>query len=153
MKTIPTQSKGVSTIAKRTTSRLMLWALALNAAWEWVQCAFLYDMNGSPLWKGVVWMLAATVADGFIVLAVVKLAAWLGGKNSIAAPDAKGWGALLCVGLTAGLLVEWLALALNLWSYGPLMPTLQLLGVKVGVAPLAQMALLPTLSLWLATRH
>lgn len=133
--------------------RLLLWALALNAAWEWAQCALLYEMNGSPVWKGAVWMLAATVADGFIVLAVVRLAAWLAGRNFSTAPDAKGWAVLLAVGLAAGVLVEWTARGLKLWNYGPLMPTLLLVGATIGLAPLAQMALLPALSLWLTTRR
>ena len=124
----------------------------MNAVWEWVQCGLFYDMSDPPLWKGAVWMLAATVADVFIVLAVVRLAAWLAGNN-FGAPDVKGWTALLGVGLAAGVLVEWVARGLKLWDYGPLMPTLQLAGATVGLAPLAQMALLPALSLWLATRR
>jgi len=80
-----------------TTGRLLLWGLALNAAWEWLQCTFLYDMSGSAVWKGAVWMSAATVADGFIVLAVAGIATLLSGKRRLDAPDAKGWAALLGV--------------------------------------------------------
>jgi hypothetical protein len=135
------------------TGRLLLWSLALNAVWEWAQCAFLYDMNGSALWNGSVWMLAATVADVFLVLAVVRSAAWLAGKSSFATAEAKGWAALLGIGLTAGILVEWAARGLMLWNYGALMPALHLGGVTVGLAPIAQMTLLPALSVWLATRR
>jgi len=92
-------------------------------------------MNGSTLWKGVMWMSAAVVADGFIVLAVASISARLAGKRCLDAPDTKGWAALLGVGLTTGVFLEWLARVLNLWKYGPLMPTL------------------PALCVWLVTRR
>jgi len=53
--------------------------VGIKVVWEWVQCAYLYDMSGSTLWKGAVWMSAATVADGFLMLAVAGIAALLGG--------------------------------------------------------------------------
>jgi len=143
----------MNVIISRMTGRLLLWGLALNAAWEWVQCTYLYDMSGSALWKGAVWMSAAVVADGFIVLAVTSIAARLDGKSHLAAPDAKGWLALLSIGLAAGVFLEWVARVLNLWNYGPLMPTLSVAGVTVGLAPIVQMTLLPALSVWLATRR
>ena len=143
----------MKTLTSRTTWCLLLWGLALNAAWEWAQCAYLYDMSGSTVWKGAVWMSAAVVADGFIVLAVAGLAWLLNGKRRLAAPDAKGWAALLGVGLAAGVFLEWVARVLNLWNYGPLMPTLPVGGVTVGLAPLVQMTLLPAFCVWLATRR
>jgi hypothetical protein len=43
------------------------------------------------------------------------------------------------------------ARALGHWSYTSLMPTLSVLGVTVGIVPIAQITLLPALSLRLAT--
>ncbi len=140
-------------ITSRTTGRLLLWGLAFNATWEWAQCTYLYDMSGAAWGKGAVWMSAAVVADGFIVLAVAGIAARLGGNRREIAPDAKGWLVLLSVGLASGVFLEWLARLLNLWSYRPLMPTLSVAGVSVGLAPIAQIGLLPALCVWLATRH
>jgi len=133
--------------------RLLLWALAVNAVWEWVQCALLYDMKGSPMGKGTEWMVVATVVDAFIVLAVVGLASWIAGKHQVTTPDARGWVALIGVGLAAGILLEWLARVLNLWNYGPLMPTLPVMGVTVGLAPIVQVVVLPALSVVLAMRR
>ena len=53
-------------------------------------------------------------------------------------------------GLACGVLVEWAARALGLWRYGPLMPTVNVFGAAIGLTPLAQMLLLPALSVRIA---
>jgi hypothetical protein len=50
----------------------------------------------------------------------------------------------------AGLLVEWAARSLSLWGYGPLMPTVNVFGAAIGLAPVVQMLVLPALSVRIA---
>ena len=130
--------------------RIALAGLILNAAWEAVQCAFLYEMNGGWM-QGLPWMLGAVLGDVLLILGVFWGAALLVGKRRVAPPDALGWCVLLGLGLAAGLLVEWTARALNLWKYGPLMPTAEVFGAAIGLAPIVQMLVLPALSVRIAT--
>ena len=135
--------------------RIALAGLVLNAAWEFAQCGLLYEMNapeGTPLsWmRGWLWMLAAVLGDVVLVLGVFWGAARLVGRRRVAPPDTVGWCALLLLGLTAGLLVEWAARSLSLWRYGPLMPTFNVFGATIGLAPIVQMLVLPALSVRIA---
>lgn len=135
--------------------RVALAGLILNAAWEFVQCGLLYEMNapkGASLsWmQGWPWMLGAVLADVLLVLGVFYGAALLVGRRPVEPPDALGWCALLGIGLIFGLLVEWAARSLNLWRYGPLMPTVNVFGAAIGLAPIVQMLLIPPLSVRIA---
>ena len=57
---------------------------------------------------------------------------------------------LLGLALPLAVVPERAALALDLWRYRPAMPTVRVLGRDVGLAPVAQIALLPALSVALA---
>jgi len=110
---------------------------------EFAQCGLLYEMNGG-------WMLGATLADVALVLGIFAGAALLVGKQRVTPPDAVGWCALLLLGLATGLLVEWAARSLGLWRYWPLMPTAEVFGAAIGIAPVVQMLLIPPLSVRIA---
>jgi len=125
-------------------------ALILNAAWEFAQCGLFYEMNGGWM-QGWPWMLGAILGDVVLVLGVFYGATVLVGKRRVEPPDALGWCALLLLGLIFGLLVEWAARSLHLWSYGPLMPTVNVFGAAIGIAPIVQMLLIPPLSIRIAT--
>jgi hypothetical protein len=62
--------------------------------------------------------------------------------------SSRGWITTLALGLAAGVLLEWFARALDLWSYSVLMPTLIVAGETVGLAPIIQVAVLPAASLY-----
>ncbi len=130
--------------------RLAGWAFVLNTMWEFGQCVFLFDMWDWPFWKATLYMWAAVAGDVLIVLGVVWMARRLAPR--VVPPDARGWGALLFVGACAALVLEWAALALDLWSYSALMPTVQVAGHAVGLSPLVQITTLPAFSAWLAGR-
>ncbi len=133
--------------------RIALFGLILNALWEFGQCTVLYDMWSWGFWKATLWMWAAIFGDVGIVLGVAFLAGRLAGPAHLYPPDGRGWAALLGVGFAAGVGLEWLARALDLWGYTALMPTLTVGGEAVGLSPIVQVTLLPALSVFLATRR
>jgi hypothetical protein len=130
--------------------RIAFYALLLNALWEFVQCVLFYDMWSMGFGRATLWMWSAILGDVLIVLGVAFLAQWLVGPRHLDPLDRRGWLVLLAVGLAAGVLLEWLARVLGLWSYGPLMPTVKVFGATVGLLPILQVMLLPALSVRLA---
>ena len=127
---------------------LAAFGFLLNMLWESAQCLFLYDMTGWSIWKGAAYMSAAIAGDVLIVLGVVA-ASWLSlGRSVPALLSSRGWITILALGLVAGVLLEWFARALDLWSYSVLMPTLIVAGETVGLAPIIQVAVLPAASLY-----
>ena len=125
--------------------------LALNGVWEYAQLRPLYTC-----WEGWSWgqrllcPLAATFGDVLIVVGVAVLAALLTSATQLVPASLVGWVALLVVSFAASLFFEWVARRLRLWGYRPAMPTVRLAGVAVGLAPVAQITLLPAASLLLA---
>jgi len=120
----------------------------LNMLWEFGQCLFLYDMTGWSIWRTAVYMWATIAGDVFIVLGVV-MGSWILSQRSMAVLlSRRGWITTLVLGLAAGVLLEWFARAVDLWSYSVLMPTLIVAGETVGLAPIIQVAVLPAASLY-----
>lgn len=126
---------------------IAIWAFLLNGAWELLQCVFLYDMWDWPFWKSALWMWGATLGDVLIVLALFAAAARLTGSARPAF-----WIVLVGIGFVAAVLLEWFARHVDLWSYSSAMPTIDLFGEAVGLAPLVQITLLPLLSVYFADR-
>jgi len=135
------------------TARIALWGFFLNMIWEFVQCPFLYSMGTWDFWRATAWMWGAIVGDVFIVLGVVGLARLAVGSSSLRELDARGWTALIAVGFVAAVFLEWAAQVLGLWGYSSLMPTLNVAGHTVGLAPIIQITLLPAASAYLGTRR
>lgn len=133
--------------------RIALWGFLLNMIWEFVQCTVLYDMWTWNFWKASVYMWVAILGDVLIVLGVVYFASRFVGYAGLAPPTRRGWVALLGVGFVAGVSLEWAALALNLWGYSEFMPTVDVFGNSVGVAPIFQITVLPALGVWLSHRN
>ena len=132
--------------------RIAGWGFLLNAAWEFAQCVFLYDMWDWGFWRATLWMWGAIAGDVVIVVGVVFTSALLFDGWRRTPPHIPGWLGLLLVGLVAGVGLEWLAQVLGLWGYTSLMPTVTVAGHAVGLSPVLQVALLPVLSLYLAAR-
>jgi hypothetical protein len=129
---------------------LVAFGFLLNMLWEFAQCLVLYDMSGWSFWRAAVYMWAAIAGDVLIVLGVV-MASWILSQRSMAVLlSRRGWITTLALGLVAGLLLEWFARVLNLWSYSALMPTISVGGQAVGLAPMTQVTILPAATLYLA---
>jgi hypothetical protein len=132
--------------------KIIWYGFLLNVAWEFIQCIFLYDMWHFSFWRATLYMWLAIIGDVMIVAGIALLARFLAGSENIHAMNAKGWGALLITGFILSLLLEWIAIALGLWTYSRLMPTLVIFEEPVGLTPILQITFLPALSIWLAVR-
>ncbi len=130
--------------------RISWFALFLNTMWEFAQCSVLFDMRGWGLSKGTVWMWGAIAGDVLIVLGVVAIAKLV--SKFLFADGQVGRTALVVVGLFMSILLEWIALELQLWSYSDVMPTLSVWGTRVGLSPIIQITVLPAASYILGTR-
>jgi len=132
---------------------LVAFGFLLNMLWEFAQCLVLYDMSGWSFWRAAVYMWAAIAGDVLIVLGVV-MASWILSQRSMAVLlSRRGWITTLALGLVAGLLLEWFARVLNLWSYSALMPTISVGDQTVGLAPTIQVTILPAATHYLAILH
>jgi hypothetical protein len=130
---------------------IALWASILSGAWELVQCTLFFDMWGWGLWTNILWMSAATAIDLVLVLGVIWLASRIAGAAQIRRPSRSGTAVLVLVGGLAGAIIEWVAGAMHLWTYSKRMPTMTLFKASIGLTPVLQMALLPLISVLLAT--
>ena len=122
-------------------------ALPFNFLWELAQSSLYVAMPPFPerVWHCFI----ASLGDGVMVLLI-----WIAGsavfraKDWFRRADARAYLLIVGGGLLLAVIVEWLALKADQWRYGSEMP---LVG-GLGVVPLAQMALLPFVTLMLAAR-
>ena len=133
--------------------RVAVYGLVLNALWEFGHAGLFYDMWEEVGWAdGLFHITLAILGDVVIVMVVLALACCTAGAVHVAPPNGRGWMALLGFGFIAGVVLEWIARQLDWWSYNELMPTLSVWGEAIGLSPVAQVALLPALSVYLGTR-
>lgn len=122
-------------------------AVPFNFLWEIAQSSLYVAMPPFPerVWHCFI----ASLGDGVLVLLI-----WIAGsavfraKDWFRRADARAYLLIVGGGLLLAVIVEWLALDADRWRYGCEMP---LVG-GLGVVPLAQMALLPFVTLMLAAR-
>lgn len=118
-------------------------AVVVNHPWERAQSS-LYVMPGEA---EVEWWMctAASVADGLVVLLLFRIG-WLviGQRDWYLRPGARGYAVLLLSGAVISVTVEWITIyGAHWWAYSPRMPLVP--GLNIGLAPLAQMLVLPPL--------
>jgi len=130
----------------------MLWAFILHTGWEFGQCLFLYDMWDWPFLKATIWMWGAIFGDILIVLALWKVSATLVPSINYSQPNAISYLFLIVLSFVVSILLEWIAIALNLWEYSDAMPVLTVFSYEVGLSPIVQITLLPAASIYLADR-
>ncbi len=133
-------------------ARVALCALWLHGAWEAVQCALFYDMSGTSVASGLIFMAIATLVDVILTLFLVFLALRL----SHASAESPSFGAfpwLIGLGALIAVAIELLAQTGGWWHYSGAMPTLSVLGVPIGVLPLLQMAIVPPICLLFASKR
>jgi hypothetical protein len=134
--------------------RYLPWLAGLNLAWESVQLP-LYTIwhEASPAY--LVFAVAhCTAGDVLIGIASLMLALMLGREGAIASWR---WRRIIALMLVFGpgytIFSEWLNTALFRWTYSELMPTLELVGIRIGLSPLLQWLVVPPLALHLARRR
>ncbi len=134
--------------------RIALYGFVLNAFWEFGHAGPFYDMWAEVgLGDGLFHISLAILGDVVIVFGVMLIACQCVGRHNVLSPSWKGCLALLAVGLMAAIGLEWAAKALDWWTYNERMPTLTVFGETVGLSPIAQVTLLPALSVFLATHR
>ena len=122
-------------------------AVPFNFLWEMAQSSLYVAMPPFPerVWHCFI----ASLGDGVMVLLI-----WIAGwavyreKDWFRRADAPAYLLTVAGGLLLAIIVEWLALQADRWRYGSEMPLVR----GLGVVPLAQMALLPFVTLMLAAR-
>ena len=132
--------------------RLALWSAALHGVWEYAQCPPFYDMSDTGPVEHHALMVSATAGDVLINLGVTAAAERVAGRDAVRRLTPRGTAALLGVGLVAAVGLEWGAQRLGLWRYTERMPTVRVAGHDVGLLPVAQVATLPVLSVWMVQR-
>jgi hypothetical protein len=134
----------VSRELRGTAARLFVWAWIVNFGWEMAQ-APLYAPMG-PIWTAIGQCVRASVGDAGIVVAL-----WVVGAYIFGSPDwfrCAGATRIVALALIGGLIsvgLERAALSAGRWAYRSAMPVIP--GLGVGLTPVLQMALLPTLIL------
>lgn len=134
---------GRGSVQTRWLAALFGVAVILNYPWELAQ---------SPLYAGMenlrkMWWhcLAASLGDGLIVLLIYVLG-WvmLRQRDWFERPGVRGYALMSVAGLAIAISIEWVAVHVaGRWEYTPQMPVLP--GLCVGLAPIAQMLMLPPL--------
>jgi hypothetical protein len=127
----------------RTVAAVFVAAVFVNYPWELAQTP-LYEGMGDfsrMLWHCFV----AALGDGLLVLLIFGVGrAALGRRDWFVRPGVRGYALMLAAGLVIAVGVEWAAVRVaGQWAYNGRMPIVPLLGV--GLAPVAQMLLLPPL--------
>ncbi len=125
----------------RTLAAIFIVAVAVNYPWELAQAA-LYA--GTADFIRMLWhCFAPSLGDGLLVLIIFALGwAVLRRRDWFTQPGVRGYALMLIAGLAIAISVELVAVhALGRWAYTARMPIV--LGLGVGVAPVAQMLVLP----------
>ena len=118
-------------------------AVAVNFIWEVPQMAF-YEWWGASWSVGLLVCLQAALGDGLLVLALYGLGCiFFRRRDWILQPGPVGYTLLVVAGMIIAVAVEMHALDQNRWAYNTLMPRIP--GLGVGLVPVAQMMVLPTL--------
>ena len=133
----------------RLPAALFAAAVAVNYVWEVAQSPLYVGMErfGLVLWH----CLLASLGDGLLVLLIFAAGgAAFGSRDWFERPGAKGYLLMLSAGFAVATAVELAALSLGFWEYRETMPRLPALGL--GLAPLAQMLVLPPLVFFVVGR-
>ncbi|MDA2917067.1 hypothetical protein MYX64_09555 [Nitrospinae bacterium AH_259_B05_G02_I21] len=118
-------------------------AVAVNFIWEVPQMAF-YEWWGASWSVGLLICLQAALGDGLLVLTLYGLGyAFFRQRNWILQPSVAGYSLLVLAGMVIAVAIEMHALAWGRWAYNALMPVIP--GLGVGLVPVVQMMILPTL--------
>jgi hypothetical protein len=134
---------------------VVLFALLLNYAWEFLQVPLFDRMPQAAHWEAVKACSSAAAGDAVIALIAFWVVALVAGSRDwVILPKLSSVLGFSACGLLITLVIERLALArvrINGWSYSALMPVIPVLGV--GLSSLLQWVLLPPLVVWLVRRQ
>ncbi|OGC88873.1 hypothetical protein A2419_02490 [Candidatus Adlerbacteria bacterium RIFOXYC1_FULL_48_26] len=123
---------------------LVVVSFALHALWEYSHVPLYtgYEQLGSGL-PLILWATSGDVLYTLLITAFVFLC-----SDKVGPWRARQYAALGIGGFVIALLVEYKAMALHKWAYTAAMP----IWLGVGISPIAQMALLVPLSVYISWR-
>lgn len=134
---------------------IALFALLVNFPWEMLQAPLFAGLAEAPHATVVRSCLQATVGDAAIMLVAHGLASWIAGdRRWLLTPSAADLARFSATGIVVTASIEWLATRgwwVQAWSYSASMPVVP--GLAVGLVPLVQWFILPSLVAWLVRRH
>jgi hypothetical protein len=125
----------------RVAAAIFVAAVALNYLWELAQTPLYLGMND---FRWMLWhCFAPTLGDGLLVLLIFAAGVAIFHRQDwFCRPGIHGYVLMLSAGLVIGVVVEFVAVhGLGQWKYAARMPILPFVGV--GLAPIAQMVVLP----------
>lgn len=135
--------KAADTWHAHTFLRAGLAAFVLQFAWEMAHMSA-YQAMGTLSAMAIV-RPCGRAAAGDAAITLILVSPWL---LRLRRPTSSGTVVLVAAGAFVAVVIEHLSVAAGRWSYDAAMPMIP--GVKIGLWPLLQMAILPSLSLWLA---
>lgn len=126
-----------------------LIAVVVNFVWEMMQAVLFGPMGG---WVSGVWTcFIASLGDGVIVLFIAAIGSlWFQRADWIVRPGFAGYALMTTVGVAIAILIERHALATGRWAYTEQMPVLPV--VHVGIVPVLQMVIVPSIAFLAAVR-
>ena len=129
------------------------FSFLVHFVWEFAQVPLFAGMPSASHWAAVLICARATAGDAVIALVAFWVAAaGTRSRDWVLTPSRHQIMVFLGVGLVITVIMEWLATqVLDRWAYGPTMPIVPLL--RVGVAPLLQWLVVPSVVLWMVRRQ
>ena len=131
-------------VAVQEALRILAVAFLLNWIWEATHAAAYVESTGPFLYRLRHCLpMAGTDALWTLALWAIVTALWWGADGQV-----RRRAALAVLGAATAIVVEWAALAEGRWTYNALMPIVPV--VNVGLWPVAQMTVLPVITVALA---
>lgn len=125
-----------------------IFAFLLNLVWEYSHLP-LYDcMDHWNLPRKILYPFLAAIGDAVIVLGILYGAGWISGIVGAGLATTGFWAVHLLTALFIAVLLEWVAIRAKLWGYRSSMPAFTITGRSVGMSPLLQITLTPSLALY-----
>ncbi len=130
-----------------------LFSLLLHFVWEMLQVPLFAGVAEMAHWDGIRFCLSATVGDAGIAIGAYWTTALVAGSRQwLLHPSAYEATVFILAGLLATMVLEYYHTNISLrWSYSELMPLVPPFGI--GLSPLLQWVVVPTLVMWLTSRH
>lgn len=128
---------------------VFVFAFLLNLIWEYGHLPLYNCMDRWNLLQKILYPVLATIGDVVIVLGILYSAGWISGVVGAGMATARFWAVHLLTALMIAVLLEWVAIRARMWGYRPPMPTFTVAGRSVGLSPLLQITLTPSLALYL----
>jgi hypothetical protein len=134
----------------QTVAVIFVVAVLGNYPWEVAQAPLYVGMES---FRTVWWhCFVASLGDGLLILGIFAIG-WLLLRRPtwFVHPGVQGYGVMVMAGCVMGVAIEWMAVhVLQRWAYIARMPLVP--GLDVGLAPVAQMLILPPLIFRLIAR-